>query len=165
MREPVLVSADREVAALPAPAGESRVRRFLVGYGLLTPAVVAAIVFSFIPLGYIILVSFTRESTFFLHHPEYTADNYREIWDRYMPHVYTTVRLAILSSLFDLVFGFPFAYILVRKISYRGLVRTLMVFPLFGPLYLAFGLYYVLLPNGPLYPVLEFLGIKPTTLL
>ncbi len=82
-----------------------------------------------------------------------------------MPHVYTTVRLATLSSVFDLVFGFPFAYILVRKISYRGLVRTLMVFPLFGPLYLAFGLYYVLLPNGPLYPVLEFLGLKPTTLL
>ena len=40
-----------------------------------------------------------------------------------------------------------------------------MVFPLFGPLYLAFGLYYVLLPNGALYPVLEFLGLKPTTLL
>lgn len=165
MREPVLVAADREVAALPAPVGESRARRWAVGYGLLSPAVITAIVFSFIPLGYIILVSFTRESTFLFHNPAYTTDNYREIWDRYMPHVYTTVRLATLSSLFDLVFGFPFAYILVRKISYRGLVRTLMVFPLFGPLYLAFGLYYVLLPNGPLYPVLEFLGIKPTTLL
>ena len=53
----------------------------------------------------------------------------------------------------------------MRKISYRGLVRTLMVFPLFGPLYLAFGLYYVLLPNGPLFPVIDFFGIKPTTLL
>ena len=165
MREPVLVSADREVAALPAPRAESRLQRWLLGYGLLAPAVIISIVFSFIPLGYIILVSFTRESTFFLHHPEYTADNYREIWDRYLPHVYTTLRLATLASVFDLVFGFPFAYILVRKISYRGLVRTLMVFPLFGPLYLAFGLYYVLLPNGALYPVLEFLGLKPTTLL
>ncbi len=165
MREPVLVSADREVAALPVPAGESRLRRWMVGYGLLAPAVLVAIVFSFIPLGYIILVSFTKESTFFLHHPVYTTANYWKIWDRYMPHVYTTLRLATLSSLFDLVFGFPFAYILVRKISYRGLVRTLMVFPLFGPLYLAFGLYYVLLPNGPLYPVLEFIDVNPTTLL
>jgi putative spermidine/putrescine transport system permease protein len=165
MREPVYVSADAELASIPTERGASRPRRWLLGYGLLAPAVIIAIVFSFIPLGYIVLVSFTRESTFFLHHPEYTTDNYREIWDRYLPHVYTTVRLATLSSLFDLVFGFPFAYILVRKISYRGLVRTLMVFPLFGPLYLAFGLYYVLLPNGALYPVLQFLGLQPTTLL
>ncbi len=165
MREPVYVSADAELASIPTERGVSRPRRWLLGYGLLAPAVIIAIVFSFIPLGYIVLVSFTRESTFFLHHPEYTTDNYREIWDRYLPHVYTTVRLATLSSLFDLVFGFPFAYILVRKISYRGLVRTLMVFPLFGPLYLAFGLYYVLLPNGALYPVLQFLGLQPTTLL
>jgi ABC-type spermidine/putrescine transport system permease subunit I len=165
MREPVFVSADMELASPQAARGESRLRRWLFGYGLLTPAVFVAVLFSFIPLGYIVLVSFTEESTFFLHHPVYTPDNYRTIWDRYLPHVYTTIRLATLASLFDLVFGFPFAYILVRKISYRGLVRTLMVFPLFGPLYLAFGLYYVLLPNGPLYPVIDFFGIESTTLL
>lgn len=165
MREPVYVSADMELTGQQAPRGESRLRKWLVGYGLLGPAVLVAIVFSFIPLAYIVVVSFTQESTFFLHHPVYTTENYTTIWNRYMPHVYTTIRLATLASLFDLIFGFPFAYILVRKISYRGLVRTLMVFPLFGPLYLAFGLYYVLLPSGPLYPVLEFLGIQPATLL
>lgn len=165
MREPVLVSADVELTNQQPIQGESRARKWLFGYGLLTPAILVAVVFSFIPLAYIVVVSFTQESTFFLHNTIYTTDNYTRIWDRYMPHVYTTIRLATLASLFDLVFGFPFAYILVRKISYRGLVRTLMVFPLFGPLYLAFGLYYVLLPGGPGYPVLEFLGIQPTTLL
>jgi ABC-type spermidine/putrescine transport system permease subunit I len=64
-----------------------------------------------------------------------------------------------------LIFGYPFAYILIRKVRYRELVRTLMVFPLFGPLYLAFGLYYVLLPNGPLAGVVDFLGLKATDLL
>jgi ABC-type spermidine/putrescine transport system permease subunit I len=131
----------------------------------LLPAIVVALLFSIIPLGYIVVVSLTEESTFFFHNPVYTLDNYRQVWDRYLPHVWTTIRLATLASAFDLVFGFPFAYILIRKIRYRELVRTLMVFPLFGPLYLAFGLYYVLLPNGPLNPVLEFLGIEATTLL
>lgn len=77
--------------------------------------------------------------------------------DRYLPNLETTMRLALLSSLIDLIFGYPFAYILIRKVRYRELVRTLMVFPLFGPLYLAYGLSYIFLPNGPLSPVLEFL--------
>ena len=36
----------------------------------------------------------------------------------------------------------------------------MMTFPLFGPLYLAFGLFYILLPNGPLGPVFSMLGIN-----
>jgi ABC-type spermidine/putrescine transport system permease subunit I len=36
----------------------------------------------------------------------------------------------------------------------------MMTFPLFGPLYLAFGLFYVLLPNGPLGGIFTALGIN-----
>ena len=63
------------------------------------------------------------------------------------------------ASILNLVFGYPFAYILIRKVRYRELVRTMMTFPLFGPLYLAFGLFYVLLPTGPLGGVLALFGI------
>ena len=69
---------------------------------------------------------------------------------RYRAAIGETVYLAGVSSVLDLVFGYPFAYILIRKIRYREFVRTMMTFPLFGPLYLAFGLFYILLPNGPL---------------
>jgi putative spermidine/putrescine transport system permease protein len=54
---------------------------------------------------------------------------------------------------------------LIRKVRYREFVRTMMTFPLFGPLYLSFGLFYVLLPTGPLGPLLSALGIPATTLL
>jgi spermidine/putrescine transport system permease protein len=164
MTESALASAQVEVGA-PDRIGIGSVKRAAIGPGLLIPAILVAVLFSIIPLSYIVVVSATRESTFFFHHPDYTFDNYREVWNRYLPHVWTTIRLSTLASLFDLVFGYPFAYILIRKIRYRELVRTLMVFPLFGPLYLAFGLYYVLLPNGPLHPVLDFLGIEATSLL
>jgi len=143
----------------------SALRRRAAGAGLLIPAILVAVVFSIVPLIYLINVSLTRESTFFFDNPQYTFDNYRLIWGRYLPHVWTTIRLATLASVFDLIFGFPFAYILVRKIQYRDLVRVLMIFPLFGPLYLTYGLRFVLGANGPLAPMLDFLGLDSRTLL
>jgi ABC-type spermidine/putrescine transport system permease subunit I len=152
-------------AAESARLRPSAWRARLTGPGLVLPAVVTTILFSMIPLGYLVIVSLTHKSDFFFANPRYSADNYRLVFDRYWPNVWTTIRLGSLSSVLNLVFGYPFAYILIRKVRYRELVRTLMVFPLFGPLYLAFGLYYVLLPNGPLAGVVDFLGLKATDLL
>lgn len=140
-------------------------RSAFTGVGLLAPAIAVAVIFSFIPLTYVAIVSLTQKSTFFFDNPIYTTANYREIWDRYLPHIWTTIRLATLASVADLIFGFPFAYILIRKVSYRELVRVFMVFPLFGPLYLTYGLRFVFGANGPLAPALDLLGIDSKTLL
>ena len=131
------------------------------GFALLTPAVIVAVLFSLVPLAYLFQVSLTRESSFFFT-AEYTLDNYRNVFSRFWSAVVETVYLAATSSVLDLVFGYPFAYILIRKIRYRELVRTMMTFPLFGPLYLAFGLFYVLLPKGPLGPLFAALNIDVT---
>ena len=131
----------------------------LRGVLLLAPAVAVAILFSIIPLFYLFQVSLTQDSSFFFT-AEYTIENYREVLTRYRPAIIETVYLAGASSMLDLVFGYPFAYILIRKVRYREFVRTMMTFPLFGPLYLAFGLFYILLPNGPLGPLFEMLGIN-----
>jgi ABC-type spermidine/putrescine transport system permease subunit I len=139
-----------------------RWRRSLTGPGLVMPALIVTALFSIVPLAYLLLVSLTHESDFFFKNHSYSLENYRTIWHRYLPNVSTTIRLATLSSLVDLVFGYPFAYILIRRVRYRELVRTLMTFPLFGPLYLAYGLSYIFLPNGPLAPVLNFLHIPAT---
>ncbi len=134
------------------------------GIALLAPAVVVAILFSLIPLAYLFQVSLTQDSSFFFT-AQYTLDNYREVFGRYRSAIVTTVYLAGVASLLDLLFGYPFAYILIRKIRYREFVRTMMTFPLFGPLYLAFGLFYILLPNGPMGPLFEMLGINVTRFL
>ena len=68
---------------------------------------------------------------------------------RYLPNLLITIELAALAMIVDLIFGFPFAYILVRKVRYREVVRAFMVFPMFGALYIAFGLRFILLPGGP----------------
>ena len=129
------------------------------GIALLAPALVVAVLFSIIPLIYLVRISLTEESTFFFT-AKNTWDNYREVFDQYRPAIFETVYLAVLASAVDLVLGYPFAYILIRKVRYREFVRTMMTFPLFGPLYLAFGLFYVLLPNGPLGGIFTALGIN-----
>ena len=165
MANPPLTAARRDVAP-PGRFGISvQLRQALAGTGLLLPAVVVTVLFSIIPLAYVAVVSLTEEKDFFFANPAYTLDNYRAMWDRYRPQVWTTVKLATLSSIIDLVFGYPFAYILIRKVRYRELVRTMMTFPLFGPLYLSFGLQYLLLPNGPLGGVMAALDVPVTELL
>ncbi len=150
----------------PAIAGagaRSRPRRTVsrqtwIGLGLLAPAAVATLLFSLIPLLYLVQVSLTEGSSFFFD-ATYNLNNFGSIAERYVPTIWQTLKLATLASALDLLFGYPFAYILVRKVRYREFVRTMMTFPLFGPLYLAFGLFYVLLPLGPFGPLLAFLRI------
>jgi spermidine/putrescine transport system permease protein len=169
MAMPSAAVATTELIA--AEAAEERLgwKQLVVGPALLLPAIAFTILFSLIPLIYIVIVSFTEESTFFFANTVYTTENYVTTWNRYLPTIWTTIKLATLSSVIDLVFGYPFAYILIRRVRYRELVRTLMVFPLFGPLYLSFGLHYILLPGGPfdgvVTPTLEFFGLQSTDLL
>lgn len=160
----VAANLSAEAVVAKTPVAEQRHGR-LTGPLLVSPALLIAVLFSLIPLGYLIIVSGTNESDFFFGDRTFSWQNYERVWDRYLPNVMTTLRLATLSSLVDLIFGYPFAYILIRKVRYRELVRTLMTFPLFGPLYLAFGLYYVLLPDGPLAGILGLFGLEGTDLL
>ena len=134
--------------------------------GMLVPAILLSVLFLYYPLVFIVQMSFSEGSTFLSPTgPINTLENYAAIVNRYPPNVLVTLQLATLATLADLVFGFPFAYILVRKVRYRNLVRALMVFPMFGTLYIAFGLRFILLPGGPATPLLEALGIANTSIL
>ena len=134
--------------------------------GMLVPAILLSVLFLYYPLVFIVQMSFSEGSTFLSPSgPINTLENYAAIVNRYLPNVLVTLQLATLATLADLIFGFPFAYILVRKVRYRNLVRALMVFPMFGTLYIAFGLRFILLPGGPATPLLEALGIANTSIL
>ncbi len=164
MAHPPVPDLARELTTVEEQPAVRVWNRTAIGLGLLLPAIVVTLLFSVVPLVYLLRVSLTRGSSFFFT-ASYTLENYRTIVERYLPTVWETVYLAALSSLVDLVFGYPFAYILIRKVRYREFVRAMMMFPLFGPLYLSFGMHYMFLPNGPLGPVLSALGIPGTRLL
>jgi len=149
-------------AALSVPRRRDRAARVRT-LALLAPAILLALLFLYYPLVFIVQMSFTEGSSFLSPSGAIsTLENYVTIVNRYLPNVFVTLQLAFLATLVDLVFGFPFAYILVRKVRYRTLVRGLMVFPMFGALYIAFGMRFILLPGGPATPILQALGIAST---
>src|SRR4051812_47328711 len=149
-----------------APGTRAERRNRLVGLGLLAPALVLAALFLYYPLVFIVQMSFSLGSTFLSPAgPTFTIANYQAMVGRYLPNVLVTIQLAALATVVDLVFGFPFAYILVRKVRYRDIVRAFMVFPMFGALYIAFGMRFILLPGGPATPLLQLLGLTSTSLL
>jgi putative spermidine/putrescine transport system permease protein len=147
------------IPALRAGISAGRLRTF----GLLLPAILLVLLFLYYPLVFIVQMSFTQGSSFLSPSGAITTvANYTLIASRYLPNLLVTLQLALLATIVDLVFGFPFAYILVRKVHYRTAVRALMVFPMFGALYIAFGMRFILLPGGPATPILQALGIAST---
>lgn len=133
---------------------------------MLLPAALVVSFFLFYPLAFIIMLSFTTGDSFLSTQGAiYTAENYFNLAGRYAPNVWVTIKLAGLATLADLIFGFPFAYILVRKVRYRDIVRGFMVFPMFGALYIAFGMRFILLPGGWLSPLFNLLGLEGVQIL
>jgi spermidine/putrescine transport system permease protein len=133
---------------------------------LLAPALLITLLFLLIPLAFVVMMSFTLKDSYLSPTGAvFTLQNYRDMVGRYLPNTLVTVQLAGLATLVNLVFGFPFAYILVRKVRYRDLVRAFMVFPMFGALYIAFGMRFILLPGGWLSPLLAFFGVEGVQLL
>ena len=141
-------------------------RARLVPLALLGPAIGVTLLFLYYPLVFIVRMSFTLADTFLRPTGAVTTfSNYAAMADRYLPNLLVTLQLASLATIVDLVFEVPFAYVLVRKVRYRNLVRAFMVFPMFGALYIAFGMRFILLPGGPATPLLQALGIPNTSIL
>jgi ABC-type spermidine/putrescine transport system permease subunit I len=109
---PAEIAIEYEVTEAPVRQGLSIPR--IRGIALLAPALAVAVLFSIIPLIYLVRISLTEESTFFFT-AQNTWDNYRKVFDQYRPAFFETVYLAVLASAVDLVLGYPFAYILIAK--------------------------------------------------
>ena len=164
------MAAERISAATPIAALSPDVRRErrtrLTGLLLVSPAVLLTFLFLLFPLVFILQMSFTTGRSFLsAEGATFTPQNFVAMASRYLSNVLVTVQLAALSMVANLIFGFPFAYILVRKVRYREIVRAFMVFPMFGALYIAFGIRFLLLPGGPASPLLEALGISNLSVL
>ncbi len=139
-------------------------RQVLIAAGLVAPALIITALFLFLPIFFVLLLSFTLKDSFFAQ-PIFTLANYGDILGRYFANLATTIQLAAEAAIVDLIFGFPFAYFLVKRIRYRDVVRAAMIFPMFGALYLAFGMRFILLPGGPLTPLFQLLGLEGVQIL
>lgn len=124
---------------------------------LLAPALAITVVFLIVPVLFLLFISFTAGRSFLQDIPTFTVGNYASIFTDYLENLRVSIGLALLATFVDLIFGFPFAYILIRKVKYRDLVRAFMIFPMFGALYIAFGMRFLLLSNGMFGPAINAL--------
>ena len=118
---------------------------------LLTPAIALEVGLFFVPLSLLAIASVTLRDSFFFT-PVWTLSNYADIFSpAYIFDFEVTFGLIISAAFLDLLLGFPFAYIMIRRIrKYQDIFRAIMLVPLFGELYIAYGFYYLFLPGGPL---------------
>jgi ABC-type spermidine/putrescine transport system permease subunit I len=130
----------------------------------LTPLLILAGSLLLVPLAIIVWVSLTRRDSFFFE-PAYTFANYLNFGDRYRGLLLRSVTLAGAATLVNVVVGVPFTYLLERRVRYRNLIRPMLIFPLFGGLYLAYGMRTLLLSGGLLDPALKLFGLGATDVL
>ncbi len=79
-----------------------------------------------------------------------------------------TLGVAGAATLLDLILGYPVAYYLARRQSWLAdLLQISLLIPLFGGLYVAFAFMLMLLPNGFVNSLLQWLGLidKPISML
>jgi ABC-type Fe3+ transport system permease subunit len=106
------------------------------------------------------LISFTSRDSFFFQ-PIWTTENYLKVLTIYPFDFEVTFALIIAAAFLDLLLGFPFTYIMTRRIrKFADVFRAIMLVPLFGELYIAYGIYYLFLPGGPLSFLFTALGIQ-----
>jgi ABC-type spermidine/putrescine transport system permease subunit I len=128
------------------------------------PLIAVASALLVVPLAIVVWVSFTQDDSFFFT-TEYTLDNYLSFGGRFSRLVPNSLLLAASVTLLSVLVGVPFAYLLDRRLRYRNWIRPLLILPLFGGLYLAYGMRTLLLPGGLLHPAFDLLGLDATSFL
>ena len=139
--------------------------RRLLPYLLIMPSFMVSLLFFVVPLVFLVIMSFTEGSSFFFK-PIVTFGNYRTVFTSYLIDIRNTVLLASVAATIDVLIGYPYAYFMVRRVRKFGdLFRSILLFPLLGELYIAYGFWWLFLPGGPLAFILEAFGISPFALL
>jgi spermidine/putrescine transport system permease protein len=101
------------------------------GWLLAAPAVLWLGVFSVLPMGLMVAMSFWK-STIFGTHPDFILDNYKRIFSSslYTGQLFHTLRLAFTTTLVSLVVSYPIALMLARL---KGHWKSTFVLLLFIP--------------------------------
>ena len=92
------ISAVSPIAALSPQLRQRERRTRLIGLVLMSPALLLVTLFLFIPLVFILQMSFTEGSSFLsATGATYTLQNYVAMAGRYLPNLFITIELAFLA--------------------------------------------------------------------
>ncbi len=132
------------------------------GWLLAAPAVLWLLLFSVVPIGLMVAMSFWK-STIFGTHPDFVLDNYKRVFGNslYTGQLVNTLRIAVTTTIISLLVSYPIALLLARL---KGPWKPAFVLLLFIPFWSSYVVRtFVWLPilgrNGVLNDILRTLGI------
>ena len=120
---------------------------------LAIPAAAWLIGFLLVPLFFILVYSFARRGTYGSVEFGFTLGNYARSWEWiYLQVFFSSLKLALLTSVFCLCLGFPVAYIMARaQPRIRSVLLLLVVVPFWTNFVVrTYALRVLLAENGPL---------------
>lgn len=82
---------------------------------LMLPLYIFTVMFVFLPLGYIVFLSFQGRARVWGFTPDFTFDNYRRILEPlYLSCIVQSVKLALSTTLLVALIGYPYGYFMAR---------------------------------------------------
>src|SRR5882672_54273 len=101
--------------AAVGPAFRQRLATSGPGWALASPAVIWLVVFSVLPIGLMVAMSFWK-STIYGTRPDFIFDNYRRVFSNelYVNQLLSTLRIAMSATIIALLVSYPIALMLSR---------------------------------------------------
>ena len=134
---------------------------------LLAPIYIFTILFVFLPLIYLVFLSFMSRAEVWGFVHDFTLDNYKRILEPlYLKTFRDSLKLALISTAVNILIGYPFGYFMA-KLSDRG--KKIMMFLIMIPFWTSalvrlYGWIIVFRANGVLDTILMGLGITDAPL-
>ena len=128
----------------------------------LWPLYLTTLLLVVLPMGYVLVLSFMTRNEHFGADAIFTLQNYRDLFAPVnMEILLTSLRVAVLTTLLTLAFGYPFAYAMAKQPKKRrGLILLLVIVPFWtSALLRIYGWMIFLRTNGTLNTILLDMGL------
>ncbi|WP_367949332.1 ABC transporter permease [Bacillus sp. FJAT-29790] len=136
----------------------------------LSPVTIWLLLFLFIPLFLVLVVSFMSRGTYGGIEYTFTLENYTRFFEPlYLRIIFVSLVMAIATTLICIVFGYPFAYIIAKtQVKHRTLLLLLVIVPFWtNSLIRTYAWIVLLRTEGVINTLLQKVGLisEPLTLL
>lgn len=164
------------LSAAKLPVGHERLREFVVahknesyaGYILAGPYLLYMTLFFFIPIAYILLVSFFHNVPTGTMEAGFTLENYAKFFgsNLYRNALVTTVEISLASTVFTVLVSYPIAYFIVFSdwAHTKALILLVIAPMLVGNVVRAFGWFALMGSSGAINQLLSLFGVNYTLL-
>lgn len=138
------------------------------GWRLASPGVLWLLLFFIVPLVLVLAVSFLTRGGGGAIEPIITLENYERVVSRYLPTMWTSVWISVVTTAICLIIGYPLAFFIStqKNETVRNIALFLVILPFWTNfLVRTYAMQTLLAREGIINEILVALGYEPATLL